>query len=149
MDGTPALWTACMGQPFGASCCSSTQWLPSTSLPHQCTQRHICQGKVRVSSLQQASSPVCTDVNTMSHSLFQTSFGEMMHRLLAMPAFRTVFFKEDGRGGWRVPAINETCCIRPVFANFLDAVGAQVTSHGTHISHGTHVQSVLLVSRHL
>ncbi|CAL8460578.1 g107 [Coccomyxa elongata] len=46
-------------------------------------------------------------------------------KLLAVPAFRTVFFKEDWRGGWRVPAINETCCIRPVFANFLDAVGAQ------------------------
>ncbi|KAK9908735.1 hypothetical protein WJX75_002081 [Coccomyxa subellipsoidea] len=46
-------------------------------------------------------------------------------QLLADPGFRSIFFKPDGKGAWRVPAVNETCCVRLAFANLLDAVGAQ------------------------
>ena len=49
-----------------------------------------------------------------------------MLRLLARPDFRGIFYKEDGKGGWRVPSINESCCVRTALADLMDAVAAQV-----------------------
>ena len=46
-------------------------------------------------------------------------------RLLAAPGFMEAFFKPNATGGWRVPAVNETCCVRPALAELLDEVGAQ------------------------
>jgi hypothetical protein len=52
--------------------------------------------------------------------------GRGPRRLLKAPGFKEVFFKPDGAGGWRVPAVNESCCVRAALADLLDAVGAQV-----------------------
>ena len=42
------------------------------------------------------------------------------------PGFKEVFLKQNGTGGWRVPAVNESCCMRPALGDLLDEVGAQV-----------------------
>lgn len=49
-------------------------------------------------------------------------------RLQQVPELRAVFFKADGAGGFRPPAVNETCCVRTALADLLDEVGAQVRS---------------------
>lgn len=49
-----------------------------------------------------------------------------MRRLVQRPGFRDAFYKSDGKGGWRVPSVNESCCVRSKLADLLDAIGAQV-----------------------
>lgn len=44
---------------------------------------------------------------------------------MQQPGFRGAFYKADGQGGWRAPAVNETCCVRTNLADLLDAIGAQ------------------------
>ena len=47
-------------------------------------------------------------------------------RLVRQPGFTNAFYKSDGKGSWRVPFVNESCCIRTNLADLLDAIGAQV-----------------------
>ena len=49
----------------------------------------------------------------------------LLRRLVQQPGFRGVFYKADEEGGWRAPAVNETCCARTNLADLLDAIGAQ------------------------
>jgi gamma-glutamyltranspeptidase/glutathione hydrolase/leukotriene-C4 hydrolase len=58
-------------------------------------------------------------------SAFQPGL-QFYDRLLARPEFRSIFYKDDGKGGWRVPNINESCCIRTTLAVLLDAIATQV-----------------------
>ena len=46
-------------------------------------------------------------------------------RLVQQQNWRDAFYKADGKGGWRAPAVNETCCARTKLADLLDAIGAQ------------------------
>ena len=57
-----------------------------------------------------------------------------MRRLVRQPGFRDAFYKSDGKGSWRVPSVNESCCIRTNLADLLDAIGAQVSSLDKSIS---------------
>lgn len=50
----------------------------------------------------------------------------LLCRLIQQPGFRDAYYKSNGKGGWRVPAVNETCCVRTNLADLLDAIGAQV-----------------------
>jgi hypothetical protein len=50
----------------------------------------------------------------------------LLCRLMQEPGFRDAFYKSNGKGSWRVPAVNETCCVRTNLADLLDAIGAQV-----------------------
>ncbi len=49
----------------------------------------------------------------------------MLRRLVQQQGWRDAFYKADGKGGWRAPAVNETCCARINLADLLDAIGAQ------------------------
>ena len=49
-----------------------------------------------------------------------------MCRLVRQPGFTDAFYKSDGKGSWRAPFVNESCCIRTNLADLLDAIGAQV-----------------------